>query len=220
VGNQVKAFVFDVGETLIDETRIWLRWAQRLGVSGSTLMGLIGAQAASDKPLLGAFEAVQPGFDLAAAEAAWRAEEPSSLHSGFTGEDLYPDVIPALTRLKSQGYYLLVAGNQPPAALAALHALNLPVDVIANSAELGVEKPSLAFFEAVLALAAGLDPALDEPGRVAYVGDRLDNDVNPAAAAGFVPILIRRGPWGYLHAQRPAAAETAVIDSLLELPLS
>ena len=31
----IKAVVFDVGETLIDETRIWSRWADRLGVAAS-----------------------------------------------------------------------------------------------------------------------------------------------------------------------------------------
>ena len=28
-----KAVVFDVGETLLDETRVWSLWADRLGVS-------------------------------------------------------------------------------------------------------------------------------------------------------------------------------------------
>ena len=50
------------------------------------------------------------------------------------------------------------------------------------------------------------------------MGDRLDNDVLPAADAGMLPVLIRRGPWGYLHAERPDAARTTVIDSLLDLP--
>ena len=40
----------------------------------------------------------------------------------------------------------------------------------------------------------------------------------PAADAGMRPVLIRRGPWGYLHAERPDAARATVVDSLLELP--
>jgi hypothetical protein len=31
-------------------------------------------------------------------------------------------------------------------------------------------------------------------------------------------VLIRRGPWGYLHAARPDAARVEVVDSLTELP--
>ena len=216
---QIKAYVFDVGETLIDESRIWLRWAQRLGVPVSTFIGLIGAAAALDQPLMGVFEAVKPGFNLDDEEAAWAVAEPSSLRSGFDGEDLYPDAIPALTRLRDGGYRVIIAGNQPPAALAALRTMKLPVDFIANSAEIGFEKPSPEFFAAVIERAIALDPELAQPGSIAYVGDRLDNDVLPAAASGLVPILIRRGPWGFAHAARPAAQKVRVIDSLRELPL-
>ena len=208
----VRAVVFDVGETLIDETRIWSRWADRLGVTRLTMLGLIGACAALDRPPVDALHLARPGFDLAAEDAAWAAEDPDGLRSGFDSGDLYPDVVPALTALRAAGLRLVVAGNQPPQALGALQAMDLPVDAISNSAELGVEKPAPAFFAAVAALAGVA------PHEIAYVGDRTDNDVLPAADAGMVPVLIRRGPWGYLHAERPEAARAHVIDSLLELP--
>jgi HAD superfamily hydrolase (TIGR01549 family) len=153
-----------------------------------------------------------PGFDLAEAEARWAAEDPDGLRDGFDADDLYPDVVPALTALRAAGLRLVVAGNQPPRALAALRAMDLPVDEIRNSAELGVEKPAPEFFAAAAELAGVA------PHEVAYVGDRTDNDVLPAADAGMVPVLIRRGPWGYLHATRPEAARAHVVDSLLELP--
>jgi FMN phosphatase YigB (HAD superfamily) len=91
--------------------------------------------------------------------------------------------------------------------------MDLEVDAILMSAHLGVEKPSADFFAAV-ATAAGCAP--DE---IAYVGDRLDNDVLPARRAGMRTVLLRRGPWGYLHAERPDAALADVVtDSLLDLP--
>ncbi|PZR53444.1 haloacid dehalogenase [Xylanimonas oleitrophica] len=208
----VRAVVLDVGETLIDESRIWLRWAERLGVPPLTFLGVLGGCAALDLPHQAAFEMVRPGFDLDAEEAAWAAEDPDGLRSGFDADDLYPDVVPALTALREAGLRLVVAGNQPPRALAALRAMDLPVDEIRNSAELGVEKPAPEFFAAAAAL-AGV-PASE----IAYVGDRTDNDVLPAADAGMQPVLIRRGPWGHLHARRPEAQRATVIDSLLELP--
>ena len=53
---------------------------------------------------------------------------------------------------------------------------------------------------------------------IAYVGDRIDNDVVPAADAGMVAVHIRRGPWGYGQADWPEAARaTAHIDSLDDL---
>ena len=39
---------------------------------------------------------------------------------------------------------------------------------------------------------------------IAYVGDRADNDVGPAIAAGMVGVHIRRGPWGHLQEPPPA----------------
>jgi FMN phosphatase YigB (HAD superfamily) len=48
------------------------------------------------------------------------------------------------------------------------------------------------------------------------VGDRLDNDAEPAAVAGLRPIFIPRGLWGRLHDARPRQARR--IESLLELP--
>ena len=53
------------------------------------------------------------------------------------------------------------------------------------------------------------------PEKIAYVGDRVDNDVGPALAAGMVGVHIRRGPWGYL--QEPPAGAIR-IRSLDELP--
>ena len=51
---------------------------------------------------------------------------------------------------------------------------------------------------------------------MAYVGDRADNDVRPAAAAGLVAIHVRRGPWGRLQATPPR--RRSCIDDLASLP--
>jgi HAD superfamily hydrolase (TIGR01549 family) len=208
----VRAVVFDVGETLIDETRIFSRWADRLGVPRGTFLGLIGACAATDRPLADAFRLTRPDVDLDAEISRWATDDPTGLRENFDADDLYPDVRPALAALRDAGLGVVVAGNQPPQARAALEAMDLPADAIRTSDEWGVEKPAPEFFARAADL-AGL-PA----GEIAYVGDRLDNDVLPAARAGMRPVLIRRGPWGYLHAARPDAARVEVVDSLTELP--
>jgi HAD superfamily hydrolase (TIGR01549 family) len=208
----VRAVVFDVGETLIDETRIWTRWADRLGVPALTFLGILGGCAALDLPHRYAFELVRPGIDLDAEIARWAADDPGGLRENFDADDLYPDVRTALAMLRDAGLAIIVAGNQPPQARAALEAMDLPVDAIRTSDEWGIQKPDPGFFAKVAEL-AGL-PTSD----IAYVGDRLDNDVLPAADAGMLPVLIRRGPWGYLHAERPDAVRTTIIQSLLDLP--
>ena len=40
---QIRCVVFDVGETLVDETRMWTDLAQRLGLPPFTLCALVGA---------------------------------------------------------------------------------------------------------------------------------------------------------------------------------
>ncbi|RBQ19701.1 haloacid dehalogenase [Spongiactinospora rosea] len=209
---EIRALVFDVGETLIDETRIWARWADRLGVPRLTLMGLIGGMAALGRSQTDALRLVRPDFDLTAESAAWRREDPTGLRENFDADDLYPDVRQALGALRDAGYQVVLAGNQPPQAAGALAAMDLPVDAIHTSAEWGVEKPEPAFFAKVASVVGR------EPAEILYVGDRLDNDVLPARAAGMRTALLRRGPWGFLHAARPEAAQAdVVIGGLTEL---
>jgi HAD superfamily hydrolase (TIGR01549 family) len=208
----IQALVFDVGETLIDETRIWSRWADRLGVPRLTFMGVLGGMAALDRSHREAFELIRPGIDVYAEIDAWRRDDPAGLRENFDEEDLYPDVRPGLTALRAAGYQVLIAGNQPAQAYGALVAMDLPADGIHTSASWEVEKPDPAFFAKVAAVAGRA------PEEILYVGDRLDNDVLPAARAGMRTALLRRGPWGYLHAERAEAAQAdLVVDSLVDL---
>ncbi|WP_236700263.1 HAD family hydrolase [Allosalinactinospora lopnorensis] len=209
----IRSVVLDVGETLVDETRIFGRWADRLGVPHLAFFGVIGGVLAEGRQLMDAFAIIKPGFDLATESAAWRAEEPDLLRENFGAADLYADVRPALTALRDAGLGVLIAGNQPLEAGPALEAMELPVDAIHVSEAWGVAKPDPAFFERVRVEAGS------EPEEILYVGDRLDNDIVPAKAAGMHAALIRRGMWGYLHAERPEAERAdVVIDSLAELP--
>ena len=190
----IRAVCFDVGETLIDETRHWIGWAEFLGVPAMTLFTAIGVTMARGQSLRRVFEIFKPGMDPGTARELRAAQ---GWTYDFIAQDLYPDAIPCLTALRERGYKVLIAGNQPIEAEAALARLDLPVDVIASSAGWGVAKPSAGFFAKVI-------EAAGEPAhRIAYVGDRLDNDVLPARAAGMVAVFLRRGPWGFMHAEQP-----------------
>jgi FMN phosphatase YigB (HAD superfamily) len=83
------------------------------------------------------------------------------------------------------------------------------VDLVGSSARWGVEKPSPEFYARLV------DECGVEPARIAYVGDRVDNDVLPALAAGLVAVHVRRGPWGLLHETPPGALE---VHDLAGLP--
>jgi HAD superfamily hydrolase (TIGR01509 family) len=186
----VKAVVFDVGETLVDETGAWERAADVAGVPRFTLMGVLGGLAAR-------------GEHHSRAWALLGIEQPVST---WGPEDFYADALPCLDALRARGLRVAAVGNTPAATEELLRE---HVDVLGSSGRWGVEKPAPEFFERILA-AIGL--AADE---VAYVGDRVDNDVEPALAAGMVAVHGRRGPWGYL--QDPPA-EAIRVRSLAELP--
>ena len=180
----IAAVVFDVGETLVDETRHWGEWADHLGVTRFAMFAAMGAVIERREHHRRVFDLVAPGVDIAAEEARRRA---AGWTYRFEPGDFYPDAIPCLRALRVAGYRVGLAGNQPQDAEAALAEAKAPADFIASSARWGVEKPSPRFFAKVVE-AAGV-PA----GQIAYVGDRLDNDVLPALEAGMTAIFIRRG---------------------------
>jgi HAD superfamily hydrolase (TIGR01549 family) len=209
----ISTVAFDIGETLIDETRIWARWADRLGVPRLTLMGVLGGIAAQGRSHMEIFEFFRPGFDLRTELDRWRTDDPDGLRENFDVDDLYQDVRPTFIRLREMGMRLVIAGNQPRHAREALKAMGLGADAVLISADLGFEKPSREFFRKVTEMAGG------NAEQVLYVGDRLDNDVLPAKSAGMKAVLIRRGPWGFLQAEWAEAAQAdAIIDGLAEIP--
>jgi hypothetical protein len=62
----VDAVVFDVGETLVDETREYGTWADWLGVPRYTFSSVFGAVIALGMDYPEAFQYFWPDFDLAA----------------------------------------------------------------------------------------------------------------------------------------------------------
>jgi HAD superfamily hydrolase (TIGR01549 family) len=198
--------VLDVGETLIDETRVWSLWADLLGVPRLTFMagfGSIIARGGEHRDI----------FDMFGA-SDWRARWPAheALYGGFQADDLYPDALPAMAALRDRGYRLAVIGNQPASRTEQLRTLGVDAEVIAMSEEMGLAKPAPAFFDRALELIGSPDPA-----SVAYVGDRVGNDVLPALAAGMRAVWIRRGPWGFIERVPDEAHPALVVDSLTEL---
>jgi HAD superfamily hydrolase (TIGR01549 family) len=198
------------GETIVDESREYGTWADWLGVPRHTFSSVFGAVIARGLDYRQTFQIFRPGFDLAQErERRAQAGQPES----FGEENLYPDARPCLAALREQGLLVGVAGNQTSRAEQILRALELPVDLIGTSDGWGVEKPSPSFFDRVVA-EAGCPVE-----QVLYVGDRLDNDIRPAQAAGLMTTLIKRGPWGFIL-QDPEVADRCLfqVSSLTDLP--
>jgi HAD superfamily hydrolase (TIGR01509 family) len=183
-------FVFDVGETLVDETGMWERAADAGRVPRFTLMGVLGGLAARG-------EHHDQAWQLLGVERPASTWEPG---------ELYPDALPCLDGLRAQGYRVGAVGNTPAETEELLRG---HVDLIGSSGRWGIEKPAPEFFARIVE-ESGFAAA-----EIAYVGDRIDNDVRPAIEAGMVAVHIRRGPWGHLFDAPPRAIR---ISSLAELP--
>ncbi len=182
----LRAVVFDVGETLVDESRAWSEQARTAGVTPFSLMAVIGS-------------VISQGRDHRDAWSLLGVAPPDPAPDIGPG-DLYPDALDCLRAARAAGHVVGVAGNQPRGAAAALRAAGVDVDFVAASATWGVAKPSLEFFRRVVT------ETQTAARRVLYVGDRLDNDIRPASAAGLRTAWLRRGPWAYLQQPRADGA--------------
>jgi len=194
----LRAVFFDVGETLIDEERYWRAVAEAAGLGPHVVWAALG-------------------MTIARSEEHWElwqhlgVERPADAWDSivYSTDDLSPDALECLERLRTAGLVVGIAGNQTAALEAWARSSELPVDVVTGSDSLGVRKPDQAFFERLV------DIAGVAASELAYVGDRADNDAAPAFAAGLVAVHIRRGPWGRLQ---PTPEGAIAIESLTELP--
>ena len=194
----LRAVFFDVGETLVDEERWWRVLAERSGLQPHVVWAALGVT----------IERGEEHDDL------WRhlgTERPKGWWNdlAYEAEDLYSDAIRCLEAVRDLGLRVGIVGNQNAVLERWTREAALPADVISSSASLGVRKPDPRFFEHIVELAECA------PRELAYVGDRVDNDVLPALAAGLVAVHVRRGPWGRLQTT-PAGVPN--IGSLDELP--
>jgi HAD superfamily hydrolase (TIGR01549 family) len=208
----IRAVIFDVGECLVDETTEYGTWADWLGVPRHTFHAMFGAVIAQGRDYRETFQEFRPGFDLyAERERRTAAGKPEH----FGEADLYPDVRDALADLRADGLWLGIAGNQTVRAGGILRELfTKDVDLIGTSDDWGASKPDALFFERV----AEVTPFAND--EILYVGDRVDNDLRPAVAAGMHTALVHRGPWATIQWRSEEAQKlpTFRVESLLELP--
>ena len=207
----IRAVVFDVGECLLDESREWDGWAAWVGAPRHTFSAQFGAMIAQGRDPMEALRLFRPEFDLAVER---EKREAVGEHEWFGENDLYADARLTLKLLRASGLTLGIAGNQTKRATDILRRLFAGyVDLVGSAETMGVAKPDPRFFE-ILIHSLRMDPR-----EILYVGDRLDEDIRPAAALGLRTALIRRGPWGLIHQHHPDAdaLPTMRIDGLREL---
>ena len=192
---------FDLGSTLIDETEVYEhRFFETVCGSDVSVSAFRDAAVRFWAQGLDGYPQAAAFFGLR--KAPWRSEY----------EYLFDGCAAVLETLKARGYRLGVIANQVPGTAERLEKWGILhfFDVLAPSAELGVEKPDPAIF------LWALDKAGCKPENAVMIGDRIDNDILPAKALGMKTVRMLTGP---AAAYRPSVEPSDLtVRSLSELP--
>ncbi len=193
---------FDLGSTLIDETKADLRRIREM-TEGTD----VTEEMFCEKRL----EMIRQGLSGDPATIAFFRLTKTPWHS--EDETPYPDSEPALSALKRQNFKLGIIANQNPGTEQRLAEWNLLqyFDVIAASAELGIAKPDPGIFQWALKQAGCA------ARNAAMIGDRMDNDIAPAKRLGMHTVRLLRGLGAYHVPQTADEQPEYTIRSLTEL---
>ena len=131
----------------------------------------------------------------------------------YPPDSLHADVLPILDALH-ESYRIGVLANQERWIRATLRRDRLDgfFSIWIISKEVGIEKPDPAIFHAAVGEAGVPAP------RCAMVGDRLDNDIIPARAAGMKTVWLLRGEAPDQPTTEQLHNADSAIRSLPELP--
>lgn len=178
----IKYLFFDLGSTLLDESacneyRI-LDLLKQENAPGRTVIENKMKEKAAQNRLPYKDTAKEFGLQL----TGW----PTHL------EKVYPQVPDMLEKLQGK-YKLGIIANQSMGTEERLvkYGIHKYFDVIISSAEEGVSKPDLEIFR------KALRKADCTPEEAYMIGDRLDNDIEPAASLGMRTIWVRQGTFAY-----------------------
>lgn len=127
-------------------------------------------------------------------------------------EFLYPDAEICLRKLH-ESFKIGIIANQSPGSEERLKQYGLleNIDLVVASAEEGVAKPDVRIFE------IALERAGCSAGEATMIGDRLDYDIVPANKIGMHTIWIKQGNWRFASPVLDLEQPELVFDNLTEL---
>ncbi len=199
----IKWIFFDLGSTLIDEGRcIEFRVAETLKQTG----------APSEKEFYEQMEHFAsinrlPYKDTIEKFGLEKVRWPKQL------EKLYSETPNVLQKL-SGVYKLGIIANQSAGTEERIVKFGIRdyFDLIISSAEAGVSKPDIRIFEMAL---RGANCSAQQ---TCMVGDRLDNDIEPAAGLGMYTVWVRQGWYGRGNADLVRFKPNFTADNISEVP--
>ena len=198
----IKWIFFDVGSTLVDETKAYDHRAKEM---------LQNTNITFDEFDNKRIEFAKLGYDgNSQAIKYFQLEKtpwPSSMEVPFV------DVANTLETLKKRGYNLGIIANQELGTKDRLQQQGILqyIDLVIASAEEGVAKPDEKIFKIALQRAAC------KSDNAIMIGDRIDNDIIPAKKLGFHTIWIKQGFGQYWNITKEEETPDYTVCSLSEL---
>jgi putative hydrolase of the HAD superfamily len=198
----IQAITFDVGGTLMEPWpsvgHVYVKVAERHGVRGLQAEQLTERFASAWKARKDFNYSKSDWAEIVDATFHGLSKSPpsqtffSELYNYFAQPEswrVFPDVLPTLDGLASEGMKLGVISNWDERLRPLLSELRLDryFETIVVSCEVGFAKPSPVIFE----IAA--EKLCRAAGSILHVGDSPDLDADGARAAGFQSCLLRRG---------------------------
>ena len=197
----VKWLFFDIGSTLVDETKVYDDIFQKIAVAAGVSAEYVKNMA------IGFYRQNKRGHREVMRLLGVEYPEWSPLY-----EELYPDTVKCLEVLEKK-YYLGIIANHIPGAEKRLEGMGIRryFDLIVTSAEEGVAKPDPGIFR------IALNRAGCAPEQAFMIGDRIDNDIVPAKQMGMKTVRIKQGVGKYWNIQGECETPDYEVNSLSEL---
>ena len=197
----VEWLFFDIGSTLVDETKVYDDIFQKIAVAAGVSAEYVKNMA------IGFYRQNKRGHREVMRLLGVEYPEWSPLY-----EELYPDTVKCLEVLEKK-YYLGIIANHIPGAEKRLEGMGIRryFDLIVTSAEEGVAKPDPGIFR------IALNRAGCAPEQAFMIGDRIDNDIVPAKQMGMKTVRIKQGVGKYWNIQGECETPDYEVNSLSEL---
>ena len=197
-----KWIFFDVGSTLIDETECY-NHRIRDAISGTD----ITFEEFNEKRIFFAKQNLKG--DIEALKFFGLTKTPWH----FEDESPYEEAEAVLNALCERGYSIGVIVNQAPGTEKRLENWGFMkyIKLVVASAEEGVAKPDSEIFLRALNRADCL------PENAVMIGDRIDNDIEPAKKLGMKTIWVRQGFSIFQQPENDIQTADHIVDSLRDI---
>ncbi|HDS30690.1 MAG TPA: HAD family hydrolase [Firmicutes bacterium] len=218
----LKAFLFDVGGPIVDES---VDNERIIGIIADILTDLTGKHVSPDEVRAERDKAIRAWSPSGNRAALWKFLKPDrgkfdsayrelvrGFLDGIEEVALVPGVAELIPKLAAN-FTLALAGNQHSAIKEKLRSTGILEFFKSTevSEDIGLEKPDTRFFLAICSR-IGIPPE-----QCCMVGDRLDNDIYPANVLGMRTIWLKAGPHAVQEPRIPEDEPDETIESLMRI---